>query len=254
MIILNDCKTEFSSIGLFDSDAEWSHPRISVPTYELIFVVSGEVYINEGENHYHLKKGDLLLLDKDVEHYGSKKSYGHTSFYWLHFHCDKIEKFFKKKVFSTDTLLAERKMKELSHLFFSQKELAELNLVKFFLELENVNEYKNPYAFEIAEYVRINQNKPLTVSDLSKRFGFNCDYISRIIKKEFGFDAKTLIVKRRLEFIQSLLINTDYSIKEIAESAGFENENYLVKFFKYHAKTTPSTFRKQYFLLHMNNK
>jgi YesN/AraC family two-component response regulator len=253
MIILNDCKLEFSSIGLFDTDNEWTHPKIAVKTYELIFIINGEVYIAEDKTEYHLKRGDLLLLDKDVEHYGTNTSFGHTSFYWLHFHCNDINKLFKKKVYNIDHLSTERIMKELSHLFASKKELAELALMKFILEIESFNDYKNPYAYEIAEFIRINRNKPLTVNEISKRFGYNPDYISRIIKKEFGVDAKSLIIKQRLEFVQSLLINTDYSLKEITESAGFENQNYFIKFFKYHAGTTPSKFRKKYFLLHMNN-
>lgn len=254
MIILNDFQLEFASIGLFDTDNEWSHPKITVKTYELILVVNGNVNIAEENTSYNLKKGDLLLLNKDKEHYGTKKSYGHTSFYWLHFHCNKVEKLLKKPVYTLDSLLAERTMKELSHLFATNKERAEVALLNFLLEIEGVNDYKNPLAYEIAEFVRINQNTPITVNDLSKRFGYNPDYLSKLIKKEFGFDAKTLITKYRLEYLKSLLVNTDYSLKEIAESAGFENLNYFIKFFKYHEKITPSNFRKKYFLLHMNNK
>lgn len=253
MILLNNCKLEFSAIGLFDTDSEWIHPRISVKTYELIFVVNGEVHISEDGKEYHLTKGDLLLLDKNVEHFGNKKSFGHTSFFWLHFYCDDVSKFFKKKVYAVDSLVTERVMKELSHLFVQNIERAEITLIKFLSELEDGGDYKNPSAYEIAEFVRINRNKPLTVDSLAKRFGYNADYITRIIKKEMGCDAKTLIIKRRLEYVQSLLINTNYSIKEISESAGFDHQNSFVKFFKYHKKITPTSYRKKYFHLHMNN-
>ncbi len=253
MIVLNDCQLEFSAIGLFDTDNEWIHPKIAVKTYELIFVVNGEVHITENKTEYHLKKGDMLLLDKNTKHYGNKKSLGHTSFYWLHFYCNNVKKFFNKKVYNLDTISTERTMKELSHMFASKKELAELNFAKFILELEILSDYKNPCAYEIAEFIRINRNKPITVNDLSKRFGYNPDHLSKMLKKEFGLDAKTLIIKKRLEFVQSLLINTDYSLKEISESAGFENQNYFIKFFRYHTGTTPSAYRKKYFLLHMNN-
>ena len=37
----------FSNMGLFDSETEWIHPTISVQTYEIIFVVEGEVNLFE---------------------------------------------------------------------------------------------------------------------------------------------------------------------------------------------------------------
>lgn len=254
MITFNQKTLEFIHTGLFDCDEQWIHPTITVPTFELILVVNGEVFIREASQNYHLRKGDLLLLDKNVEHGGSKLSNGHTCFYWLHFDCDDIKSFFPQKVVKTDFPLAERFMKEIMHLSHVNKDLAEVELLKFLLELKFKRESKNSVAYEIAEYIRINRDKPLTVCALSSRFGYTPDHLSKLIKKEFNLDAKTLIVKRRLEYVESLLINTDYTAREIALSAGFENENAFLKFFKYHTKTTPSLFKKRCYYTHMNKE
>ena len=73
-------------------------------------------------------------------------------------------------------------------------------------------------------------------------------------KREYGYDIKSGIIKQRLAYIESLLINTDYSVKEIAAMCGFDDENNFVKFFKYHEHTTPTLFRNKFFYVHMNNR
>ena len=53
----------FSNMGLFDTEADWIHPTVTINTYELIFVTEGEVKIREKEKNFRFKKGDMLLLE-----------------------------------------------------------------------------------------------------------------------------------------------------------------------------------------------
>lgn len=254
MITINGVNINFSNMGLFDGEAGWIHPMVSIKTFELIFVISGTIFLREENEKYALKKGDVILLDKNKEHGGTEASKSHTSFYWLHFYCDNISAMNLKKTFSVDTILIERVMRELMHLQNESPVLCELAFVKFLLEATKNQENKNKYACEIAEYIRANRRLPLTTKSLASRFGYTPDHISRLLKKEFGMDAKTMIIKRRIEYIEALLINTDYSVREIAEQASFDNENAFVKFFKYHTGTTPSLFRHRFFNMHINSK
>lgn len=254
MITINDVTLEYSNMGLFDSETPWLHPTVTVSTYELILVTAGEVHIREGNETYHLKKGDLLRLDKNVEHGGSQLSTGYTAFYWLHFSCNDIEKSGTPKLVATDLPLVERTMKEIMHLQNRSKTLAELTLAKFLLSFSDLPEQKNKFAYEIAEFIRIHRDKPLSVQTVAQRFGYTPDHLARLLKKEFGKDTQSLILQRRLEYLESLLVNTDYSIKEIAETTGFDNANCFVKFFKYHTNTTPTAFRHRYFRTHMNKE
>ena len=241
-------------MGLFTSENEWIHPTTTIDTYELIFMIEGEAHLFENDKKFTLRKGDMILLDKNTLHGGYKKSLTNTSFYYIHFYTENIDKLFNKKVYSLDFTSTKKFMKELSHTTQKSTDIAEISILKFILELDTVKEYKNPLIYEISEYVRINSNLPLTVETLSAKFGYSQGHLSRLIKKEFGIDAKSLIIKKRIDYIQSLLINSTYSVKEIAKIAGFEDETSFFKFFKYHTKTTPSLYRKQYFLLRLINK
>ncbi len=254
MLILNDnLKLTFSNMGLFQADFTWKHPRITISTYELIFCLSGEIMIYEGDERYTLHEGDLLMLEPNILHGGFEESNGTTKFYWLHFYTDNIDAWNIPKLTALPGNI-EKDFKEIMHYSQTHISIAEVLLAKLLLELNEKKDYKNKTAFEIKEYVRINSYKPLTVSDIASRFRYSEDHISKIFRKEFGNSLKSEITYQRLNFIESLLVNTNDSIKEIATKASFESENAFVKFFKYHEKTTPTIFRKKFFEIYMNNR
>ncbi|MBQ8311462.1 MAG: helix-turn-helix transcriptional regulator [Clostridia bacterium] len=254
MIRLNEKQNlEFVTIGLFDTDAEWTHPIVTIETYELIFVLAGDVRIFESERRYTVRPGEMLLLAPGVEHGGFEKNMGRTAFYWLHFHTDDIGAWgiAKQEMMPPNT---EKIFRELMHLWQTHRELTEVTLVKFLLENSLPREYKNKIAYEVREYLRVHVRENLRVEGVARLFGYSADHLSRIYKQEFGHDLKEGIVRQKLTHIESLLMNTDYSIKEIAHMSGFEDENIFVKFFKYHEKITPKTYRNRFFHIHMNNR
>ena len=247
-----DVQLKIASMGLFDTDAEWIHPVITIETYELIFVLSGEIKIYEGERNFIVSPGQMLLLEPGIEHGGFAHNVGHTSFYWLHFYTNRISEWQMKKQ-CTMPPQTEKIFRELIHLFHVHKDLSEVTLAKFLMENRLNSEYKNKLAYEIREFIRIHVRENLRVDALARQFGYSPDHLSRLYKQEFGLDLKEAITRQRLLDIESLLLNTDATIKEIAMMSGFEDENIFVKFFKYHEGITPRTYRNRFFHIHMNN-
>ena len=75
MIVLsNDVKVVFSSMGLFSSNEAWCHPEVAISSYEFIFVTEGIVYIEEDGKEYTLRAGDLFCLRPNVIHRGVRES------------------------------------------------------------------------------------------------------------------------------------------------------------------------------------
>ncbi len=254
MITLNNTQSiSYSHMGLFDTESPWTHPTVTIDSYELIYVVEGKVHLYEGDRTHCLTKGNLILLKPNVEHGGTQISHGHTCFYWLHFYADgtPVLPFFQTctpRPHETQAFF-----REVMHRSRNQPLKCELMLADFLLSLTEERECKNKLAYEVDEYVRINARNALRVTDLTARFGYSADYLSRIYKKEFGTNLCAGIAAHRLSYIRSLLLNTNDSIKEIALSCGFEEENQFIKFFKYYEKTSPTAFRNRFYYVHMNN-
>ena len=254
MITVDNIKIDFSDMGLFDTKDVWSHPAVTVSTYEIIYVTDGYVHIAEGDREYHLCRGDMLLLEPNINHRGIKESVGKTGFYWLHFYMEGFDDMPIPKLSKPNEAETLSSMRELMHISAVSKRLSDIYLGKFIFELTEERKSGNTRAHEIDEYIRVNSSGNLTVKDVAEHFRLSADHVARLLKREFGYDTKTAIVKRRLLFIRSALINTDKSIKEVAEECGFEDENTFVKFFKYQEKTTPTAFRNKFFYIKTNNK
>ena len=85
----------------------------------------------------------------------------------------------------------------------------------------------------------------VTASDVAKAVGFNHIYLERIFKKHTGESLKHAITTRNLELAQNMLLTTDLSIAEIAETLGYANSNGLIILFKKRLGITPLEFKKQ---------
>lgn len=75
-------------IGHVDYVKPWKHFNRTINEYILYIVKTGELYINEKNVEYHLIKGDVLLLEPNIEHYGYKEASCH--YYYIHFKHPKI--------------------------------------------------------------------------------------------------------------------------------------------------------------------
>ena len=107
---------------------------------------------------------------------------------------------------------------------------------------------------QIAEYIRINCHKNLTVSAIAAHFSYNPDYVGKLFRKHFGVGLKEYIAQQKLKMAKDLLLTTDLSVKQIASELGYGHENLFIKFFLYHEKISPTAFRNQYYNTHMNNR
>ena len=106
---------------------------------------------------------------------------------------------------------------------------------------------------QVREWVRVNADRRITVRDVARQFGYHEDYLTRIFQEQFGVGLKQYINMERMKRIKSLLLTTEYPLKEISLLCGFSDYKGFLKYFQYHEEASPSAFRQLYFNTHMNN-
>lgn len=263
MLRINDSiKLEYVSSGLFSTSKKWIHPRRTIDSYEIIYVMSGEVYIEEDGIEYHLNRGDSLLLLPGIIHTGSRISEGITEFFWMHFLTDDIDCFGLNKTVSAEgeyiTLDLFRKLLHVANteeMPDYAKDFSCGSIITHLAAIGKGAESGTTSAFsKISEWVRMNIRQDMKVSDVADMLGYNKTYISRLFKRYSGLTLKDYINRERIKCAKELLLTTEASIKDIAFDLGFGDENLFVKFFKYHENMSPTKFRNMYFKIHMNNK
>lgn len=99
---------------------------------------------------------------------------------------------------------------------------------------------------ETCAYIRMYSHMALSVKDIAQRNGYSYDHFRHNFKKYCGVGLKEFILNERKNKVIEYLLNSDKSIKEIAEVCNFGDTQTLSKFFKQVAGMSPSQYRKKF--------
>ncbi len=84
----------------------------------------------------------------------------------------------------------------------------------------------------------------IATADLVRVAGMSDTALRVAFKEELGVTPHTYIMKVRLSFAQMLLRQTDYTVSEVAERAGFISCSYFTRFFTRRVGMSPGRWRK----------
>lgn len=88
-----------------------------------------------------------------------------------------------------------------------------------------------------------NAGNTTRVKDYSLQMGVSTKTLNTITKSIINKTAKQFVDEISIKQIKRLLLNTNFSIKEIAYQSGFEETTNFYKYFKRQTQTTPEQFR-----------
>ncbi|UXX78453.1 AraC family transcriptional regulator [Reichenbachiella carrageenanivorans] len=87
---------------------------------------------------------------------------------------------------------------------------------------------------EVLRYINTNISDPasLRITELADRFGISPTYFSEYFKKHAGLSLGEYITKSKLKLVETKILHTDLSLKEIAHQLRFTDSSHLSKTFK----------------------
>ncbi len=104
----------------------------------------------------------------------------------------------------------------------------------------------NSPCVRIMEYIRENFSHELTLDDVSRVTGYNYQYISKLIKKQFGVTFTSLLAGYRVSYACNLLDQESESISQIALASGFGSIRSFNRVFKQTLGVTPLEYREEH--------
>lgn len=107
---------------------------------------------------------------------------------------------------------------------------------------QEYREDSRSYITEVLRYLETHF-ADCTLADTAARFGFNPDYLSRLLKRATGFSFKELVDQNRLRQAAFLLLNPNQAIADIAAQCGWSNLNQFYKKFKEGYGESPREYR-----------
>lgn len=96
----------------------------------------------------------------------------------------------------------------------------------------------------IYQYIQSNYNEDITLDTLADEVHLNKYYLSHAFVKAYGISPINYLIELRLQRCKELLVCTDHSIAQIAQTVGFSSQSYFCTIFKKRIGLSPSKFRK----------
>ena len=99
------------------------------------------------------------------------------------------------------------------------------------------------YAQITADFLEKNFHRRLTMEQAAQQANISEKHLYRLFKEEFGISPQQYLMKIRMERARSLLVSTDLSIREIADSVGYPSQLAFSAVFKRYYGIPPTTMR-----------
>lgn len=108
----------------------------------------------------------------------------------------------------------------------------------------NLNYNTDSVLFSRITSLMLEANGRLGRNELQKKLGYNGVHLNDIVKKYTGMTIFEYGTTFCLQKVQDLLINTDMSVSEIAETLNFTNRTHFYRLFEQKYHMTPAEYRK----------
>lgn len=131
-------------------------------------------------------------------------------------------------------------------------QLLKLTLPMLFIELsrqlekQTINQVKKEQSeiMKILNYIDENYRN-ISLEDLANNFGYNKNYISNKLKLNTNFSFSELLERKKLNMAIYYMREDNYSMEQIAHLIGYETPSAFFKLFKKHYQITPFQYKKQ---------
>lgn len=259
-------------IRLFDDSQNYvaSHWHSSI---EIIYLTSGNLNIEIGQNKYDLKEGDCILINSGVIH--STHCINKNTSILLQIPSTLLNRYvpdYKNYYFDlTYNLNDENQKKNINHfkkilrsmekLKLSPSESSHLLFTSLVFELlyelcENFKiiiggnqKEKTMISLSqlepVLEYTKLNYNKSISIQEIADVAHLQPEYFCRKFKQYMGQTFLEYLNEVRLAHIYSDLIHTNNQLNAILDSHGFTNYKLFYKTFKNKFGCTPIQLRKK---------
>lgn len=255
----------FLSAGQFVAGKGWMHQRRICDSNVLFLVESGQFVIHVGATRYELGPHEAILLPSGREHAGEvAEDKPLPTYYWAHFNSCKDYsgqrmslpiytrvKDYNEMIVAFHQLISESRSdmpRELMCDYFMSILLMYVSNIR-----EDLSEDKRLYI-RVKEHIRTHYRNKISLADLSEKFHYSGDYLSRMFKKNSGISINNYIHSLRLKEAKQLLLTTTDSVKEIGFRCGYTNQQFFITTFIKFENMSPTQYRNLFGRFHQNDR
>lgn len=242
--------------GEFNSPEQgWKHLTRRLFEYELMIVSEGVLFIGDEDREYEVRAGEYLLMSPTVFQHGTRVC--RCRFYWMHFRCPALP--------VSVSLPAQGKFRDAGAIRsiadrLSRAEAEEPRGIRsrylateLLLELsaqsaddkreDRMHSPPEQLCERIKEFVFFHRFSDVKVRDIARELGYHEKYLSAVFHAHTGTTLKRYLIGQRLAEAQRLLLETNYTVAEVAYCLNFQTPHNFARFFKAETGMTAGEFR-----------
>ncbi len=233
---------------------DWKHLTRRLFEYEMMIVTEGELFIADEDREYHVSEGEYLIMSPTRIQHGTRVS--RCRFYWMHFRCEALPASLSLPPHAAFT--DRESIVTLAHMLLrSEAEqprgmrsryLATLLLTELARGQEQGEKQLSPQkrlSEAIKSFVAYHRFSEIRVVDIARELGYHEKYLSAVFHGTEGITLKRYLTLCRLNEAKRLLLETDYTVSEVAYYLNFPSPHNFSRFFKKEAGVTATQFRLQ---------
>ncbi len=99
--------------------------------------------------------------------------------------------------------------------------------------------------FQAIQYINKNYSEKVSLDEVANAVYLSPAYFSKIFKEEMKCNFNTYLNQVRIDKSKNLLLNSKFSLVEIAGMVGYEDQSYFTKVFKKIAGLSPGKYREK---------
>ena len=232
--------------------------------YQILYVASGKAHFWFNGIEEIVDSGHMVLYKpKDVQKYVYYVE-DHPEVFWIHFTGYDVKNILEYHGISLDQhvffsgSLPEYKMsfrkiiRELQQCEYGYEDYIASLFNNILLLVSRQQQNGENYTVTIPEeiemavsYFNENYNTKISVAQYAESLHISTNWFIRNFKQHMKISPAQYLLSLRMVNAQSLLENTDYSVGEIAEIVGYDNQLYFSRVFKKEYGISPVQYRKR---------
>lgn len=216
----------------------------------LSFRVCGDADFTHDDQAFHVKSGDIIFVPKGYDYHLSAHN---EELFVVHFEIENQRDTDIDLITPVDRTYFQNKFRTLYDIWTKKqigykyectsvlyKILSKLYKQKYEHKIDAINDAMN----DAIEYIHDHFTEPgLSISGLSALAGMSDTYFRRLFVSSFGITPLKYINNLRLSYAFELLNSGYFSISEIAEKCGFDNQKYFSTVVKKQTGKPPTYFK-----------
>ena len=230
--------------------------------YLLLLVKSPAVFVINGEE-ITTPANTLIIYDKNHPHeYRANRVVYRND--WIHFHID--PSYFSSQQIPLNTPLYISNpfyltdlIQKMANEFYSNNPFKEQTIEYLIqilclktLEQMLTKTYKPWHSEMHEELIKLrsdiysNPQSNWSIPFMANKLHISCGYLQNIYKETFQISCMSDVIESRITYAKELLVETDYSIREISDLCGYNSEVHFMRQFKNKTTATPSEYRNYF--------